>query len=88
MISDMPLKKPKIRNGINLKIWEIMQRRTSWYVITDGSSAGKTTTVNLLKAGGYKTIIEHARHYIDSESIDGRTVEEIRNLKYANCTGK
>ena len=30
------------------------------------------------KARGYKTTIEHARHYIDSESINGRTVEEVR----------
>ena len=55
-----------------------MQRQTNWYVITGGPSSGKTTPVNLLKARGYKTTIEHARHYIDSESINGRTVEEVR----------
>ena len=55
-----------------------MQRQTNWYVITGGPSSGKTTTVNLLKARGYKTTIEHARHYIDSENINGRTVEEVR----------
>ena len=32
----------------------------------------------MLKARGYKTTIEHARHYIDSENINGRTVEEVR----------
>jgi len=55
-----------------------MKRQTNWYVITGGPSSGKTTTVNLLKARGYKTTIEHARHYIDSENINGRTVEEVR----------
>lgn len=50
----------------------------SWYVITGGPSSGKTTTVNLLKERGYKTTIEHARHYIDTQRITGKTVEEIR----------
>ncbi|RJQ34108.1 hypothetical protein C4568_03125 [Candidatus Parcubacteria bacterium] len=52
--------------------------KTSWYVITGGPSSGKTTTVNLLKDRGYKTTIEHARHYIDTQKIAGKTVEEIR----------
>ena len=51
---------------------------TNWYVITGGPSSGKTTTVNLLKARGYKTTIEHARHYIDTQKIIGKTVEETR----------
>ena len=55
-----------------------MQRQTNWYVITGGPSSGKTTTVNLFKARGYNTTIEHARHYIDSERVNGRTVEEVR----------
>ena len=55
---------------------------TNWYVITGGPSSGKTTTVNLLRARGYKTTIEHARHYIDTQRITGKTVEEIkRNQK-------
>lgn len=53
-------------------------RQTNWYVITGGPSSGKTTTVNLLKARGYKTTIEHARHYLDTQRINGKTVEEIR----------
>ena len=53
-------------------------RETKWYVITGGPGSGKTTTVNLLSAKGYKTTIEHARHYIDTQLIKGRTVEEIR----------
>jgi predicted ATPase len=51
---------------------------TNWYVITGGPSSGKTTTVNLLNARGYKTTIEHARHYIDTQRITGKTTEEIR----------
>lgn len=52
--------------------------QTNWYVITGGPGSGKTTTVNLLKGMGYKTTIEHARHYIDTMRVKGRTVEEIR----------
>jgi predicted ATPase len=53
--------------------------QTNWYVITGGPSSGKTTTVNILKERGYKTTIEHARHYIDTQRVMGKTVEEIRN---------
>lgn len=58
-----------------------MKNRTNWYVITGGPSTGKTTIVNLLDEKGYKTAIEHARHYIDTMSIGGKTVEEIRENK-------
>jgi len=51
---------------------------SNWYVITGGPSSGKTTTVNLLRDRGYITTIEHARHYIDLQRIEGRTVEEVR----------
>src|SRR5687768_12386366 len=53
-------------------------KQTNWYVITGGPGSGKTTTVNLLKQRGYKTTIEHARHYLDTKMQDGRTVKEIR----------
>ncbi|MEP7376117.1 MAG: AAA family ATPase [Chitinophagaceae bacterium] len=53
-------------------------RQTNWYVITGGPGSGKTTTVQLLRNRGYTTTIEHARHYIDTQRIAGRTVEEIR----------
>ena len=55
-----------------------LSRQTNWYVITGGPGSGKTTTVNLLKSRGYQTTIEHARHYLDTQRLDGRTVEEIR----------
>jgi len=52
--------------------------QTNWYVITGGPGSGKTTTVNLLKERGYITTFEHARHYIDTQRLKGRTVEETR----------
>ncbi|MFJ6114182.1 AAA family ATPase [Agrococcus sediminis] len=51
---------------------------SNWYVITGGPSSGKTTTVNLLHERGYATTVEHARHYIDLQRIEGRSVEEVR----------
>ena len=54
---------------------------TNWYVITGGPSSGKTTTINMLQEKGYKTTIEHARHYIDTMRTEGETVEEMRNNK-------
>lgn len=55
-----------------------MRSETNWCVITGGPSSGKTTTVNILRERGYVTTIEHARHYIDTQRISGRSVEEIR----------
>ena len=56
-------------------------KTTNWYVITGGPSTGKTTVINLLSERGYKTTIEHARHYIDTMKDEGKTVEEIRANK-------
>ena len=56
----------------------IPSRQTNWYVITGGPGSGKTTTVNILSKRGYKTTIEHARHYLDTQRIRGKTVEEVR----------
>jgi predicted ATPase len=53
--------------------------KTNWYVITGGPCTGKTTVVELLAKRGYMTIAEQARHYIDTQKIEGRTVEEIRS---------
>jgi predicted ATPase len=55
--------------------------KTNWNVITGGPCTGKTTVINLLSERGYKTTIEHARHYIDTQKIKGRTVEEIKENK-------
>jgi predicted ATPase len=52
--------------------------QTNWYVITGGPGCGKTTSIDLLAASGYKTTIEHARHYIDTKRQAGLTVEQIR----------
>ena len=54
------------------------RNRTNWYVITGGPCSGKTTIVNLLAGRGYKTTIEDARHFIDTQLADGKTVKEIR----------
>lgn len=53
-------------------------KHTNWYVITGGPSSGKTTTIDLLRQRGYTTTIEHARHYIDTQKVTGKTVAEIR----------
>ena len=55
-----------------------MQRQTNWYVITGGPGSGKTTTVNLLKERGYITTFEHARHYLDTQRLKGKTIEGVR----------
>lgn len=52
--------------------------RNNWYVITGGPCSGKTTIVNILAERGYTTTIEHARHYIDSQLAEGKTVNEVR----------
>lgn len=53
-------------------------KQTNWYVITGGPSSGKTTLINQLKERGYRTTIEHARHYLDTQRSNGKTVEEVR----------
>lgn len=52
---------------------------TNWYVITGAPCSGKTTFVNLLHDVGYKTTIEHARHYIDTMKTSVKSAEEIRS---------
>ncbi|PZR02464.1 MAG: hypothetical protein DI539_27620 [Flavobacterium psychrophilum] len=61
-------------NNINT----LNRRQTNWYVITGGPASGKTTTVNLLKERGYITTFEHARHYLDTQRLKGKTIEEVR----------
>lgn len=57
---------------------EKKRRETNWHVITGGPSSGKTTTVNLLRDQGYITTMEHARHFLDTQRLKGRTIEEVR----------
>lgn len=54
---------------------------TRWNVVTGGPCTGKTTVVKLLASKGFATTIEHARHYIDTQKITGRTTAEIRKNK-------
>ncbi|MEX2482954.1 MAG: ATP-binding protein [Brumimicrobium sp.] len=54
---------------------------TNWCVITGGPCTGKTTVVEMLAEKGYKTTIEHARHYIDTHRIKGETIEKIKQNK-------
>lgn len=53
-------------------------RATRWHVITGGPSCGKSTMVRLLAELGHRTTHEEARHYIDLQSIQGRSVDEVR----------
>lgn len=57
---------------------EGIKKETNWYVITGGPSSGKTTTVNILRERGYITTMEHARHFLDTQRLKGKTIEEIR----------
>ena len=54
-------------------------QKNHWYVITGGPCCGKTTTVHLLAARGYKTTIEEARHYLLTQRQQGHTVDEVRS---------
>ncbi len=80
MLSDSKIKiekeKKELLKSVNANVNP--SRQTNWYVITGGPGSGKTTTVHLLHSRGYATTIEHARHYIDTQRITGKTVDEIR----------
>ncbi|WP_439565403.1 AAA family ATPase [Microcella sp.] len=54
-------------------------RATRWCVITGGPSCGKSTMVRALAGLGHRTTHEEARHYIDLQRIEGRTIEQIRS---------
>lgn len=54
---------------------------TNWNVITGGPCSGKTTIVEYLRTLGYTTTIEHARHYIDTQRVMGKSIEEMRANK-------
>ncbi len=61
------------------KIIVELDKQTNWYVITGGPGSGKTTTVNILHDRGYITTMEHARHFLDTQRLKGKTIEEVRN---------
>lgn len=75
MSSKTPMKLNKIMEKV---IINNHSRQTNWYVITGGPSSGKTTTVNILRERGYITTMEHARHFLDTQRLKGKTIEEIR----------
>src|SRR5512141_3206134 len=54
------------------------RKKTNWYVITGGPSSGKTTTVHLLRERGYITTMEHARHFLDTQRLKGKTIKEVK----------
>ena len=54
-----------------------LKKQTNWYVITGGPGSGKSTIIELLREKKYVTTIERARHYIDTQRMAGKTVEEI-----------
>lgn len=47
------------------------------YVLTGGPCAGKTTTIELLKARGYDVSPEPARIYFETQMANGKTIEEL-----------
>lgn len=49
-----------------------------WYAVSGAPSSGKTTTVRLLAARGYRTTEEQARAIITEEMAKGRTLEAVR----------
>lgn len=58
--------------------YDTLRKATNWYVLTGGPGCGKTTMANMLRERGYNTTIEHARHFLYTQRIKGRSVEEVR----------
>jgi predicted ATPase len=57
--------------------------QTNWRVITGAPSSGKTTLIDQLAGGGFQTVPEGARLYMEGEIARGRTIDEIRENKAA-----
>jgi predicted ATPase len=56
----------------------MVQSPPPWFAVSGAPSSGKTTTVRLLAARGYRTTEEQARAIITEEMAKGRTLEEVR----------
>lgn len=52
--------------------------QTKWHVITGAPCSGKTTLIDLVAAGGFLSVPEVGRKYIEREIAKGRTIDEIR----------
>ena len=51
--------------------------QTKWHVITGAICCGKTTLIDLLAEGGFQTLPETSRVYIEGEIRKGRKLEEL-----------
>ena len=51
--------------------------QTNWHVITGAPCSGKTTLIGQLAGGGYRTVPESARLYIEQEMAGGQTIHPI-----------
>ncbi|MBI3638123.1 ATP-binding protein [Candidatus Wolfebacteria bacterium] len=56
--------------------------KNSWYVITGGPCAGKTTLLTAIKEKGYEVVDEAARLIIETEIKKGRTLADIRKNEF------
>lgn len=52
--------------------------QTKWHVITGAPCSGKTTLIDLVAAGGFLSVPEVGRKYIEREIAKGGTIDEIR----------
>lgn len=56
----------------------LMEKTPPWYVLTGAPSSGKSTLLGELEGRGYRTQIEAARHVIEREIAEGRSLAELR----------
>jgi predicted ATPase len=54
-------------------------RETNWYVITGAPCSGKTTVIQELNNLGYRVIHEVARAYIEAQTSNGNTLDQIKS---------
>ncbi len=58
-----------------------MKEMSSWYVLTGGPCAGKTTTILELEKRKHPVLLEPARAVIERGLATGKTLDEIRTPK-------